>query len=54
MNNENKRKLTVLIIGAGRVCRPAVELLSSDEFDDHDIQLIVASLYIKDAEEVRL
>ncbi|CAM8945341.1 unnamed protein product [Rhodiola kirilowii] len=52
MTNGGKRKLSVLIIGAGRVCRPAAELLASAELDEHDIQTVVASLYIKDAEEI--
>lgn len=58
---------SVLIIGAGRVCRPAAELLASFGSTSHqlqktcmetdfewqnDIQVIVASLYLKDAEEV--
>lgn len=57
----------VLIIGAGRVCRPAAEFLASfgstsrqlqktcleTEFEwENSIQVIVASLYLKEAEEV--
>lgn len=58
----------VLIIGAGRVCQPAVELLVSvgsnssrqlnktflgDNLElQNRIHVIVASLYLKDAEEV--
>ncbi|KAI3991090.1 hypothetical protein MKX01_041309 [Papaver californicum] len=59
----------VLILGAGRVCRPAAEflaasgsILSSQSFktclgnDDtdepKDVQVILASLYLKDAQEV--
>ncbi|XP_057967291.1 alpha-aminoadipic semialdehyde synthase isoform X2 [Malania oleifera] len=61
-------KTKVLIIGAGRVCRPAAELLASfgrvssrqwferfleNDFDEkNDVQVVVASLYLKDAEEV--
>ncbi|CAD6242052.1 unnamed protein product [Miscanthus lutarioriparius] len=50
----------VLILGAGRVCRPAAEFLASYPdictygVDDHNadqIHVIVASLYQKDAEE---
>jgi len=53
----------VLILGAGRVCRPAAEFLASYPdictygVDDHNadqIHVIVASLYQKDAEEVIL
>lgn len=60
----------VLILGAGRVCRPAVELLASignissrqwlkssitADFDEQNcVQVIVGSLYLKDAEEVCL
>lgn len=66
--DETKRKPTVLILGAGRVCRPAAELLVSFKslsfgplFEycmdvnfavPENIQVIVASLYLKDAEEV--
>lgn len=57
----------VLILGAGRVCRPAAELLASigsmssgqclssitADFEEQNcVQVIVASLYLKDAEEV--
>ncbi|KAG9144913.1 hypothetical protein Leryth_024026 [Lithospermum erythrorhizon] len=65
--NEQKNKNGVLILGAGRVCRPAVELLTSignsssekwlrssmtAEFNaENSVQVIVASLYLKDAEE---
>lgn len=60
---------SVLIIGAGRVCRPAAELLASfgspsrqmqktcmeTDFEwQNDIRVLVASLYLKDAEEVTL
>lgn len=60
---------SVLIIGAGRVCRPAAELLASFGSPSHqmqktcmetdfewqnDIRVLVASLYLKDAEEVYL
>lgn len=66
--NDTKRKAAVLIIGAGRVCRPAVELLTSNEntssrewykaclntdFEGQNaVEVVVASLYLKDAEEV--
>lgn len=66
--NDTKRKTAVLIIGAGRVCRPAVELLTSNEntssrewykaclntdFEGQNVvEVVVASLYLKDAEEV--
>jgi alpha-aminoadipic semialdehyde synthase len=53
----------VLILGAGRVCRPAAEFLTSypnicsngvDDNNTDQIHVIVASLYQKDAEEVIL
>ncbi|XP_058216338.1 alpha-aminoadipic semialdehyde synthase isoform X2 [Rhododendron vialii] len=63
-----KKKTVVLILGAGRVCRPAAEFLASigsgtsrqwletcipDDFEENnDVQVIVASLYLKDAEEI--
>ncbi|GMH03560.1 hypothetical protein Nepgr_005399 [Nepenthes gracilis] len=66
--DEKSRKTAVLILGAGRVCRPAVELLASTgsistcewfktcmeaDFEEPDeVQVIVASLFLKDAEEV--
>lgn len=66
--NNEKKKTTVLILGAGRVCRPAAELLASigsipsqqrlktcvepDFEEQNDVQVIVASLYLKDAEEI--
>ncbi|KAJ8750761.1 hypothetical protein K2173_015942 [Erythroxylum novogranatense] len=62
-----KNRNTILIIGAGRVCRPAAEFLASlENLSSHDwyrtccdmdfeeqngIQVIVASLYLNDAEE---
>lgn len=62
------KKNTVLVLGAGRVCQPAVELLASigsdsspewlkscriGEFgEQNSIQVIVASLFLKDAEEI--
>ncbi|XP_037495733.1 alpha-aminoadipic semialdehyde synthase isoform X2 [Jatropha curcas] len=65
---DTKRKTGVLIIGAGRVCRPAVEFLASigsisshecykacldtDFEEQNDVQVFVASLYLKDAEEI--
>ncbi|CAL4967339.1 unnamed protein product [Urochloa decumbens] len=51
----------VLILGAGRVCRPAAEFLTSfpnkcsygvDDNNTDQIHVIVASLYKKDAEEI--
>ncbi|XP_034577051.1 alpha-aminoadipic semialdehyde synthase isoform X2 [Setaria viridis] len=51
----------VLILGAGRVCRPAAEFLTSypnicsngvDDNNTDQIHVIVASLYQKDAEEI--
>jgi len=63
-----KKRPVVLILGAGRVCRPAAEFLasvgnvsSSDSLkicqsigleEIKEFQVIVASLYKKDAEEV--
>ncbi|WOL08513.1 alpha-aminoadipic semialdehyde synthase [Canna indica] len=65
--NGPKRRTSVLILGAGRVCRPAVEFLAtigstssgnsfrscltidSEELEDYNV--IVASLYEKDAKE---
>ncbi|KAJ0981012.1 hypothetical protein J5N97_009267 [Dioscorea zingiberensis] len=56
----------ILILGAGRICRPAVEFLASvgkrsslflkecqvSEFEEiEEFQVLVASLYLKDAEE---
>lgn len=59
------KKYRVLILGAGRVCRPAVEFLASlggisaeqscisDDFEEPNcVEVIVASLYLKDAKEV--
>ncbi|PIA43283.1 hypothetical protein AQUCO_02000603v1 [Aquilegia coerulea] len=62
-----KKGPTILILGAGRVCRPAAEFLASigntsshqwvkacfgnDVEEPKDIQVIVASLYLNDAEE---
>lgn len=67
---DTDKKTAVLILGAGRVCRPAAELLSSigsnsshqlvktfmatNCEEQYDVQVIVASLYLKDAEEVYL
>lgn len=67
---DTKKRTSVLILGAGRVCQPAAELLASigssssrqwykacletDFEEQHDVRVIVASLYLKDAEEVRL
>lgn len=63
-----RKKAEVLIIGASAVCQPAAELLASfgsisschqfetclgDDFQEqNNVQVIVASLYLKDAEEV--
>lgn len=65
---ETVRRPCVLILGAGRVCRPAVEFLASvgstsngsylkscltidgEELEEYEV--IVASLYLKDAKEV--
>lgn len=68
-DNGIERKTGVLILGAGRVCQPAAELLASigsnsspqwyktrlqDDFEElNDVHVIVASLYLKDAEEVQ-
>ncbi|KAL1219562.1 Alpha-aminoadipic semialdehyde synthase [Cardamine amara subsp. amara] len=64
---EMTKKSAVLILGAGRVCRPAAELLASvrkfssqqwyktylgaDSEEQTDVHVIVASLYLKDAKE---
>ncbi|XP_038710883.1 alpha-aminoadipic semialdehyde synthase isoform X2 [Tripterygium wilfordii] len=66
--DDAKRKTAVLIIGAGRVCQPAAEFLASvgsmsshqwhktcldtDINGSNDFQVTVASLYLKDAEEI--
>ncbi|KAK4793656.1 hypothetical protein SAY86_024091 [Trapa natans] len=53
-----KRSASVLILGAGRVCQPAVELLASRSFCKLDgegedgIEVIVGSLFLKEAEEI--
>ncbi|XP_010247978.1 PREDICTED: alpha-aminoadipic semialdehyde synthase-like [Nelumbo nucifera] len=68
--DDSKNGPAVLILGAGRVCRPAAELLASTGSslswqcfetcvgtyieETEDVQVIVASLYLKDAEEVCL
>ncbi|KAL9261363.1 Alpha-aminoadipic semialdehyde synthase-like protein [Drosera capensis] len=65
---EARRKAAVLILGAGRVCRPAAELLASvtsisswewsqtsdqvESDEANEVEVIVASLFLKDAEEV--
>lgn len=65
---EPKKKAAVLILGAGRVCQPAAEMLSSIgsfsssqwckrlveyDYEEHtDIEVIVGSLYLQDAEQV--
>lgn len=64
----SKRKAAVLILGAGRVCQPAAVMLSSfgrpsssewnkalleDDFEcQTDVEVIVGSLYLKEAEQV--
>ncbi|CAL0306925.1 unnamed protein product [Lupinus luteus] len=68
MEPDPKKKAAVLVLGAGRVCQPAAEMLSSiqtlssgqlyktlleDDFEDHiDVEVIVGSLYLKDAEQI--
>ncbi|KAL2503389.1 lysine-ketoglutarate reductase/saccharopine dehydrogenase bifunctional enzyme [Forsythia ovata] len=68
MEYDTKKKAFVLILGAGRVCRPAAEFLTSIGSDSSQewlksfktgdldeqtcVQVIVASLFLKDAEEV--
>jgi len=68
--SDPKKKAAVLILGAGQVCQPAAQMLSSfgrlstnqwyktlleDDFDDQiDVDVIVGSLYLKDAEQVFL
>lgn len=65
---EMTKRSSVLILGAGRVCRPAAEFLASvrnisseqwyktylggDSEEQTDVHVIVASLYLKDAKEV--
>lgn len=67
---EIETKTTVLILGAGRVCQPAAKLLATNgsftshqpyeaclenDFIEHNgVEVIVGSLYLKDAEEVSL
>lgn len=66
-DRDDLRKPAVLILGAGRVCQPAAEFLASigsvsshhwfkmlmttDSEELNDVKVIVASLYLKDAEE---
>lgn len=65
--NGSIKRPAVLILGAGRVCQPAAELLASagdlcsnslkifegvDAQECEEFEVIVASLYQKDAEEV--
>uniref|UniRef100_A0A1D1Z4G1 Alpha-aminoadipic semialdehyde synthase n=1 Tax=Anthurium amnicola TaxID=1678845 RepID=A0A1D1Z4G1_9ARAE len=68
IRNNVAKKPRVLILGAGRVCQPAAELLvsvgrmssrhvfkTSQQIDDgelEDVQVVIGSLYVKDAEEV--
>ncbi|XP_061370272.1 alpha-aminoadipic semialdehyde synthase-like isoform X1 [Gastrolobium bilobum] len=63
-----KKKAAFLILGAGGVCQPAAEMLSSigrpsssqwcktllyDDLEDQtDVKVIVGSLYLKDAEQI--
>lgn len=60
-----RKSSAVLIVGAGRVCRPAAEFLasvrtiSSQQWyktylgtEQTDVRVILASLYLKDAKEV--
>ncbi|KHN17770.1 Alpha-aminoadipic semialdehyde synthase [Glycine soja] len=65
--SDPRKKAAVLILGAGRVCQPAAEMLSSfgrpsssqwyktlleDDFEcQTDVEVIVGSLYLKDAEQ---
>lgn len=63
--SDPKKKAAVLILGAGRVCQPAAQMLSSfgssqwyktlleDDFEDQiDVDVILGSLYLKDAEQI--
>ncbi|KAK6147532.1 hypothetical protein DH2020_018444 [Rehmannia glutinosa] len=65
--NEIKKGNVVLLLGAGRVCRPAAEFLTSigrgqskkwlnsymtDESKEKSVRVIAASLFLKDAEEI--
>ncbi|KAI3443496.1 hypothetical protein Pfo_000161 [Paulownia fortunei] len=66
--NEIKSEAAILILGAGRVCRPAAEFLASigrgssnkwlnsymtdDSKEKTSVYVIVASLFMKDAEEI--
>ncbi|CAJ1940610.1 unnamed protein product [Sphenostylis stenocarpa] len=68
MESDSKKKAAVLILGAGRVCQPAAEMLSSfgrpsssewyktlfeDDFEcQTDLEVTVGSLYLKDAEQI--
>lgn len=68
--HEIETKPAVLILGAGRVCQPAAKLLATNgsfashqqyeaclenNFIEHNgVEVIVGSLYLKDAEEVSL
>ncbi|XP_022888117.1 alpha-aminoadipic semialdehyde synthase [Olea europaea var. sylvestris] len=68
MEADTEKKASVLILGAGRVCRPAAEFLTSIGSDSPQewlksfrigdleeqtcVQVIVASLFLKDAEEI--
>ncbi|XP_058108760.1 alpha-aminoadipic semialdehyde synthase [Magnolia sinica] len=64
--DDSKKKPAVLILGAGRVCQPAAEFLASigkissrrwfkkcmgNVEEPKEVKVIVASLYLKDAEE---
>ena len=67
VNGHSKQRPAILILGAGRVCRPAAEFLASagsrsshflkkwqvSKFEEiEEFKVIVGSLYLKDAEEV--
>lgn len=59
---DDDRALTVLILGAGRMCEPAVTYLAfhgtdrlpsgGKEMGDAKLQVVVASLYLHDAQKV--
>ncbi|KZV49028.1 Lysine-ketoglutarate reductase/saccharopine dehydrogenase bifunctional enzyme [Dorcoceras hygrometricum] len=67
-DNDTKPEAVILILGAGRVCRPAAEFLTSigsssskkwlkscvnDDFQENTcVKVIVASLFLKDAQEI--
>lgn len=53
-NEAYHKSSTGLLLGAGRVCQPAVEFLAFNNSStvSKGIQIIVASLYLQDAEKV--